>query len=111
VTCPPFLGFVCILQSETLETEGHLRRLFSTFAGGWPGVGLLLMRLVAGIALIAQGLARLRIGPPIQAATLNVLAIAAGILLLAGLWTPVSGSLTAVLGSLERHFTTWRSVG
>lgn len=29
-----------------------LRRLFSTFAQGWPGVGLLLMRVVLGFALI-----------------------------------------------------------
>jgi putative oxidoreductase len=55
------------------------------------------MRLVAGIALTATGLARLRAGP-IQPAILDVFAIAAAILLLAGLWTPISGSLVAVLG-------------
>ena len=31
-----------------------VRRLFSTFAYGWPGVGLLFMRLAAGIALMAR---------------------------------------------------------
>jgi hypothetical protein len=56
------------------------------------------MRLVAGIALIARWLIRLRTGPPIQPTTLDVLAIAAGMLLLAGLWTPISGSLGAALG-------------
>jgi hypothetical protein len=33
-----------------------LQRLFSTFAGGWPGVGLLLLRLLAGAALIYFGI-------------------------------------------------------
>ena len=31
-----------------------MRRLFSTFAFGWPGIGLLFMRVVAGVALIAH---------------------------------------------------------
>jgi uncharacterized membrane protein YphA (DoxX/SURF4 family) len=75
-----------------------VRRLFSTFARGAPGVGLLVMRLVAGIALIADGLLRLRTGPPIEPIILAVLALAGGILLLAGLWTPIAGSLVAILG-------------
>jgi putative oxidoreductase len=75
-----------------------LRRLFSTFAGGSPGLGLLLMRLVAGVALLAHGLTRLPARVPIEPAILEVPAIAAGILLLAGLWTPIVGSLVAILG-------------
>jgi uncharacterized membrane protein YphA (DoxX/SURF4 family) len=70
-----------------------LRRLYSTFAPGWPGVGLLLMRLVAGGALMAHGFTRFGIEPSIQ----NVLAVAAGIVLLVGLWTPIAGALAAVL--------------
>jgi putative oxidoreductase len=75
-----------------------LRRLFSTFAGGSPGAGLLLMRLAVGIAFIARGLNRLRIDPSVQLAALDVLAIASGMFLIAGLWTPVTGGLAAVLG-------------
>jgi hypothetical protein len=73
-----------------------LRRLFSTFARGWPGWGLLLLRLVAGLALITQGFTG-RTGPiePVIRATLAVIT---GILLIVGLWTPVSGSLAALLG-------------
>jgi len=56
------------------------------------------MRLVAGVALLAQGLPRLLTRLPIEPAILEVLAIAAGILLLAGLWTPIVGSLVAILG-------------
>jgi len=32
-----------------------LRRLFSTFATGLPGLGLLLMRVVVGISLMYRG--------------------------------------------------------
>jgi putative oxidoreductase len=72
-----------------------VRRLFSTFGRGWPGVGLLLMRLVAGIALIDLGITRLLGAPPIEPAIRNALATGAGMLLLAGLWTPVAGALVA----------------
>lgn len=53
-------------------------------------MGLLLLRLVAAIAVIAQ---RLTAGLVL----LDGLAMAAGILLLSGLWTPVSGPLLAAL--------------
>ncbi len=35
---------------------------------------------------------------PVGSTIVEILAMAAGILLIAGLWTPVSGSLVAVLG-------------
>lgn len=75
-----------------------MRRLFSTFAGGSPGAGLLLMRLAIGTAFIARGFTRLRIDPSVQLVALDVLAIASGMFLIAGLWTPVTGGLAAVLG-------------
>jgi hypothetical protein len=55
------------------------------------------MRLVAGVALIAQGLMELRAEPPIGSAILDVLTLGAAVLLIAGLWTPVVGSLVSVL--------------
>jgi putative oxidoreductase len=72
-----------------------LRRLFSTFAQGWPGAGLLILRLIACSAVIAAGLARLGVAQPGEPAILQVAAIIAGALLLLGLWTPVSGCLVA----------------
>jgi uncharacterized membrane protein YphA (DoxX/SURF4 family) len=72
-----------------------LRRLFSTFAQGWPGLGLLLMRLVLGIALIWRAVGRLSSDPPIVVTVLSVLAIGAGLFLLLGLWTPVAATLVA----------------
>ena len=52
------------------------------------------MRLVVGIALVARRTIELQSAPPIS---LDVLAIAAGILLLAGLWTPIAGVLLAII--------------
>ncbi len=55
------------------------------------------MRLVAGITLIDRGIARLWSHPSILLAVLSVLGIGAGVLLLAGLWTPVMGTLVAII--------------
>ena len=65
-----------------------LQRLFSTFPDGLPGAGLLCLRLGAGISLIHFAIANPSAGP--------IIAASAGLLLLAGLWTPVGGTLIAV---------------
>ena len=43
-----------------------MRRLYSTFAGGWPGTGLLLMRLVIGSVLVMRAGLRLWGDPPLN---------------------------------------------
>ena len=55
------------------------------------------MRVVLGIALIARGVTRLSAGPPMLLTVLSVLLIGAGLLLLAGLWTPIAGTLVAAI--------------
>ena len=70
-----------------------MRRLISTFARGWPGVGLLLIRIAAGVSLIIEGLQTIQTGEPPASLILRLLAIADGALLLAGLWTPIAGAL------------------
>ena len=74
-----------------------MRRLFSTFAIGLPGAGLLVMRLVAGTTLVYRGSmavsGHLALGP----VALVIVQIILGILLLLGLWTPVAGTLVALL--------------
>lgn len=55
------------------------------------------MRLVAGIALVLEGVQSLQGGTLVQAAILHVLETGAGILLLAGLWTPIAGALAVIL--------------
>ena len=74
-----------------------MRRLYSTFAGGWPGAGLLLMRLVVGSAVIGSASLTLWSDPPPMNVTIPaMLLIAAGILLIAGLWTPIVGASVAL---------------
>jgi hypothetical protein len=53
--------------------------------------------LVAGGSAIARGIASLRAGPPIESAILEGIGIAAGALLLPGLWTVIAGAVLAVL--------------
>ncbi len=74
-----------------------MQRLFSTFADGSPGVGLLLLRLLTGVALIHFGIANLREAPPLATVVLQSIGVGAGILLLVGLWTPVAGGLAAIV--------------
>jgi putative oxidoreductase len=74
-----------------------LQRLFSTFPNSWPGLGLLLLRLCLGTALIYFGTTEISRRPlePITFAQ-NLIVVAGGVSLLAGLWTPVMGTLVAL---------------
>jgi hypothetical protein len=53
------------------------------------------MRLLAGMAMIIQGVLALLAGPPLGAVLLQTLSIGLGLFLLVGLWTPVAGTLVA----------------
>ena len=55
------------------------------------------MRLVLGIALIARNVRILWDGPSMLLTVLSVLLIGAALLLLAGLWTPIAGTLVAAI--------------
>ena len=74
-----------------------MRRLYSTFAGSWPGIGLLLMRGVVGAVLLGgTGLNpwhELSLRLALSSASLAV----AGLLLVVGLWTPVAGAVVALI--------------
>jgi putative oxidoreductase len=74
-----------------------LQRLFSTFANGWPGIGLLLLRVLTCMALIGYGIASMIEAPPLTIIVLQIIGAGAGILLLIGLWTPVAGVLAAIV--------------
>jgi putative oxidoreductase len=74
-----------------------LQRLFSTFAGGWPGTGLLLQRILTATLLIRLGIIQLTGSSFSSLVTLHAMGAGAGILLLVGLWTPVVGTLIAVI--------------
>jgi putative oxidoreductase len=82
----PYHGVGCSLQ-----------RLFSTFPDGWPGFGLLLLRVGLSSRLIFIAISELSARPsePIVLGP-SLIAGAGGILLLAGLWTPITGVLVAL---------------
>jgi len=68
-----------------------LQRLFTTFAGSWPGFGLLVQRLVTGIALFHDATStNAAVTPRVAEAVL-------AIFIMLGLWTPVVGTLIAIV--------------
>jgi putative oxidoreductase len=73
-----------------------VQRLFSTFANGWPGTGLLLLRLLT-TGLLWYGTAHLIEPSRFASAVPHIFEIGAGVLFLVGLWTPVVGTLVAVV--------------
>jgi uncharacterized membrane protein YphA (DoxX/SURF4 family) len=74
-----------------------VRRLYSTFAGGWPGMGLLLMRSVIGCVLVVRASLRLWGDPPPNITITAAILLVAGFLLVLGLWTPIVGTSVAVI--------------
>lgn len=87
------------LWQDALDVPVHLllreggrpavQRLFSMFPNGWPGTGLLLMRVVSGALLTLQAFVHPHsIAQPLQAL--------GGVLLMLGLGTPVAGVVVAV---------------
>jgi putative oxidoreductase len=72
-----------------------LQRLFTTFADGWPGFGLLIQRLVTGTILLHSGM--VVFGETSKAAAIAPHAPGAALafLIITGLWTPVPGALIA----------------
>lgn len=82
---------------HTIWLGGALQRLFSTFAEGWPGAGLLLQRILTAILLIRSCVIDLA-GVAVSSSSVpQIIAGAAGILLLVGLWTPIVGTLIAII--------------
>jgi len=78
--------------------EVFLQRLFSTFADGWPGMGLFLQRLVTAAALMYCSVAQFRATSQFVSNVSHVpqmIGAGAGILLFVGLWTPVAGAVVA----------------
>jgi putative oxidoreductase len=83
-----------------------MRRLFSSFARGWPGIGLLLLRIASGGFLITYGAEKCTAGQPMGSLIVGLFAIVDGALLATGLWTPIAGPLVIALstwGILAQH--------
>lgn len=81
-----------------MPREAHLQRLFSTFPGGRPGAGLLLLRVALGGTLFAQGGAYLTDFHNLTVATGTValLELVGGASLLIGYMTPIASVIGGV---------------
>jgi hypothetical protein len=78
--------------------EGKLLRLFSAFPGGWPGLGLLLLRAAVGIVALFLGGSYLADSATsiVGAWICGLVGFAAGAALLIGVCTPIAGLLVGV---------------
>jgi uncharacterized membrane protein YphA (DoxX/SURF4 family) len=76
-----------------------VQRMFSTFPGGSPGFGLLLLRAAIGFTLLAQGVAYFMGWHDLRWMTciLGFMAVAGGVLLLVGYLTPLASSVAALI--------------
>jgi uncharacterized membrane protein YphA (DoxX/SURF4 family) len=88
--------------------KAHLQRLFTAFPGGWPGVGLLLLRAAIGLVSLLQGAFYLTGKTDNQmAAWLGaIIGLVSGAALLVGLLTPVAGVVAGV-GAVGIGFSLW----
>ena len=77
-----------------------MRRLYSTFADGVPGLGLILMRVVAGAVLLESAASPVSSSPAAAVAAMSAILAVAGIFLILGLYTPIVGTLVAFVETL-----------
>ena len=74
-----------------------MQRLFSNFANGWPGMGLLLQRSLTAIVLIRLAMTGHTGTSLLSSMVPQIIGACAGTLLLVGLCTPIVGTLIAVI--------------
>ena len=74
-----------------------MQRLFSSFADGWPGAGLLLFRLLVGSGLLYGGIVSAQVAFGTPQMVPPVLAAISGAMLVVGLFTPFAGIMAAAV--------------
>jgi len=74
-----------------------VQRLFSSFADGWPGAGLLLLRLLAGSGLLYDGIVSARSAFDTAQMLTPIVSLAFGAMLVVGLFTPYAGIMAATV--------------
>ena len=102
----PFEDFVDTASKISLVDGTCLQRLFSTFASGWPGAGLLLLRLTLSAFLLDLLLTS-------NSVTIDrSLGAIAAVVVTIGLWTPIAGALAAfcLLWNAVSHHHLWPCV-
>jgi putative oxidoreductase len=72
-----------------------LQRLFSNFANGWPGLGLLAQRVLIALVLVSNVVVHIANGTK-SAALPELIGAGLSIFILVGLWTPIVGTLASV---------------
>src|ERR1700736_5220686 len=92
-----FWPFWEVLRMPYAGSGSFLQRLFSTFPNGWPGIGILLQRVLIRGSLFCYGDAHLRVLPQFASIVPHMFAPVAGILIFVGLWTVSSGTMVAPL--------------
>jgi len=86
------------LRVRYLSNAGgiSLQRLFSNFADGWPGRGLLAQRVLVAALLAYCIVNRFREASG-SAALPELIGAGLSIFILLGLWTPIAGTLVSLL--------------
>ena len=74
-----------------------MQRLFSIFPNGWPGAGLLVLRIASGAYLLTNGISAIAAAGFRNTSLLALASTLPGGLLIIGLWTPVAGILAVLL--------------
>ncbi|WP_158794061.1 hypothetical protein [Granulicella sp. L60] len=74
-----------------------MQRLFTTFANGWPGFGIFIQRLVTGVVLVLHGVVALNHASEAGLLIPQVAGAVLGLLIMLGLWTPLTGALIVVI--------------
>ena len=88
-----------------------MQRLFSTFPGGWPGLGLLLLRLTVGLTTAVEGISYF-IEPRASNSGMWILylvEIATGFFLIVGFLTPIA-SIFAAAGNAILAFIVFSAI-
>jgi uncharacterized membrane protein YphA (DoxX/SURF4 family) len=80
-----------------------VRRLYSTFVHGLPGVGLVLIRLAVGITACASGFESLGTSVLTPSLLIALFHLALGVLIIIGLWTPVAGALLTLTAVADAY--------
>jgi uncharacterized membrane protein YphA (DoxX/SURF4 family) len=88
-----------------------LQRLFSTFPGGWPGFGLLLLRLTVGLTTAAEGINYFAAPRASNSGMwiLYLVEIAIGFFLVVGFLSPIA-SIFAAAGNAILAFTVFSAI-
>jgi uncharacterized membrane protein YphA (DoxX/SURF4 family) len=70
--------------------------MLPAYPGGWPGLGLVVLRLAVALPTLAQGTALVARGPSTSLRGVGAVIVVGGTLLLLGLVTPAAATVSAL---------------